>query len=79
MIWQKSSYCGEGESCVHIARTWQKSSYCAQGNSCVHVASTPAPTIHLTESGDPTSAILNTTPAAFGALIHVLKKETPRA
>lgn len=57
--------------------TWQKSSYCAQGNSCVHVASATGPTIHLTESGDPTGVILNAAPTAFGALIHVLKKDTP--
>ncbi|WP_406331166.1 DUF397 domain-containing protein [Streptomyces sp. NBC_00203] len=56
--------------------TWQKSSYCAQGNSCVHVATDTAGTIQLTESSDPTRAILGATPRAFGALIHVLK-ETP--
>ncbi|NEC90919.1 DUF397 domain-containing protein [Streptomyces sp. SID12501] len=63
--------------------TWQKSSYCAQGNSCIHIATTPtAPrTIHLTESGDPTGAILTTTPAAFHTLLTTLKADTtpPRA
>ncbi|MFJ4620086.1 DUF397 domain-containing protein [Streptomyces sp. NPDC088812] len=38
--WQKSSYCQEGDACVHVATTAQKSSYCAQGESCIHVATT---------------------------------------
>ncbi|MET9384728.1 DUF397 domain-containing protein [Streptomyces sp. NPDC002928] len=54
--------------------TWQKSSYCAQGNSCVNVAASPE-AIHITETGDPTAAILTSTPAAFSALLHVLKKD----
>ncbi|WP_327273937.1 DUF397 domain-containing protein [Streptomyces sp. NBC_01224] len=54
--------------------SWQKSSYCAQGNSCVHIA-TPAPgTVCLTESSDPTGAILRTTPAAWAALVRTLKE-----
>ncbi|MGW2701223.1 DUF397 domain-containing protein [Streptomyces sp. NPDC001340] len=55
--------------------TWQKSSYCPEGNSCIHIAATPG-TIHLTESADPSGAVLTTTPAAFGALIAALKRET---
>ncbi|MET9835612.1 DUF397 domain-containing protein [Streptomyces sp. NPDC006385] len=55
--------------------TWQKSSYCSEGNSCVHVATTTE-TIHLTESSDPTGAILNVTPAAFTALLTTLKKKS---
>lgn len=61
--------------------TWQKSSYCGEGESCVHIASIDAPaTIHLTETSDPTHAMIDATPTAFGALIHVLKltKEAPR-
>jgi hypothetical protein len=54
--------------------TWQKSSYCGEGDSCIHVAATPD-SIHLTESADPTGAILTTTPADFGTLIAALKKE----
>jgi len=77
LTWQKSSYCPEGNSCVHIARTWQKSSHCAQGNSCVHVASMAGPTIHLTESADPTGAMLTTTPTTFRSLLRTLK-ESPR-
>ncbi|MET7644419.1 DUF397 domain-containing protein [Streptomyces sp. NPDC005426] len=59
------------------APVWQKSSYCAQGNSCVHVAAHNG-TVRLTESGDPTGAILRTTPAALGALLRTLKEERLR-
>ncbi|MFI5676385.1 DUF397 domain-containing protein [Streptomyces cellulosae] len=57
--------------------TWQKSSYCGEGEACVHVA-TAAETIRLTESADPAQAILTATPAAFDALLAVLKKDSPR-
>ncbi|MFF1699504.1 DUF397 domain-containing protein [Streptomyces sp. NPDC058257] len=58
--------------------TWQKSSYCAQGNSCVHVAASPTgPTVHLTESADPTAAILTARPTAFAALIRALAPVSP--
>lgn len=57
---------------------WQKSSYCSEGASCIHIATTPTPrTIHLTESADPTGAILTTTPAAFRTLLTTLKADTP--
>ncbi|MFP3992610.1 DUF397 domain-containing protein [Streptomyces sp. E11-3] len=58
--------------------TWQKSSYCGEGESCLHVATDAAltPTIQLTESADPTQAILSTTPHAFTSLLRTLK-ETP--
>ncbi|MFE1309299.1 DUF397 domain-containing protein [Streptomyces sp. NPDC058755] len=56
---------------------WQKSSYCGEGESCIHIAATPG-TIHLTESADPTGAILTTTPTAFGGLLAVLKGEPGR-
>ena len=56
---------------------WQKSSYCSEGASCVHVASSPQ-AVHLTESSDPTGAILSATAAAFTALLVTLKEETPR-
>ncbi|MCX4644570.1 MULTISPECIES: DUF397 domain-containing protein [unclassified Streptomyces] len=49
--------------------TWQKSSYCAQGDSCVHVAA-HAGAVHMTESADPSGAILTATPAAFAALVR---------
>ncbi|WP_200308545.1 DUF397 domain-containing protein [Streptomyces adelaidensis] len=57
---------------------WQKSSYCSEGDSCVHITNGPT-TIRLTESADPSQAVLNATPTAFGALIDVLKEEnSPR-
>ncbi|MEU1351790.1 DUF397 domain-containing protein [Streptomyces sp. NPDC005775] len=56
------------------ASVWQKSSYCAQGNSCVHVAAGNG-TVRVRESGDPTGAILHTTPTALHALLRALKQE----
>ncbi|MEW2397914.1 DUF397 domain-containing protein [Streptomyces sp. NPDC046862] len=56
---------------------WQKSSYCSEGASCVHIATTTK-AIHLTESGDPSTAILKATPAAFNALLTTLKEEATR-
>jgi len=58
--------------------TWQKSSYCGSGDSCVYVTTTDPTLIHLTESSDPSRAILGATPKAFGALIHVLKESDHR-
>ncbi|MFB6711508.1 MULTISPECIES: DUF397 domain-containing protein [unclassified Streptomyces] len=52
---------------------WQKSSYCAQGDSCIHVAGRNS-SVELTESGDPTGAILHTTPAAWAALVRAVKE-----
>ncbi|MGW2178178.1 DUF397 domain-containing protein [Streptomyces sp. NPDC001732] len=60
------------------APAWQKSSYCAQGNSCVHMAVLAPGTVGLTESGDPTGAILRTTPAAWAALVRMLKESHTR-
>ncbi|MDQ0991707.1 DUF397 domain-containing protein [Streptomyces sp. V3I7] len=57
--------------------TWQKASVCGEGDSCVHVASTGT-AIHLTESADPTEAILTATPASFRALLSVLNEDTHR-
>ncbi|WP_055567677.1 DUF397 domain-containing protein [Streptomyces atriruber] len=54
--------------------TWQKSSYCQEGNSCIHIATEPTGTVHLTESSDPTAAILSTTPTAFAALLRATKR-----
>ncbi|MGR8009784.1 DUF397 domain-containing protein [Streptomyces hypolithicus] len=53
---------------------WQKSSYCAQGDSCVHVALGTSGAVKLTESSDPTGAILSSTPTAFAALTRSLKE-----
>ena len=57
--------------------TWQKSSYCAQGEACVHVGTDRSGSIGLTESGDPTGAILRTTPTALRALLRTLKDDHP--
>ncbi|QEU93414.1 DUF397 domain-containing protein [Streptomyces kanamyceticus] len=57
--------------------TWQKSSYCGEGDSCVHVAATATGTVQLTESSDPTAAILRTTPTAFAALLRTAKRPRP--
>ncbi|WP_327273758.1 DUF397 domain-containing protein [Streptomyces sp. NBC_01224] len=53
--------------------SWQRSSYCGQGESCLHVAASNS-TVSLTESSDPTGAILRTTPAALAALLRTLKE-----
>ncbi|WP_369247588.1 DUF397 domain-containing protein [Streptomyces sp. R41] len=55
--------------------TWQKSSYCGEGEACVHVAATASARIHLTESSDPTEAILTATPTAFRSLLRTLKNK----
>ncbi|MGY3202632.1 DUF397 domain-containing protein [Streptomyces sp. TE5632] len=53
---------------------WQKSSLCGTGDSCVHVAATPG-SIHITESADPSGAILTITPDDFLSLLQTLKGE----
>ncbi|MFF9567528.1 DUF397 domain-containing protein [Streptomyces sp. NPDC014685] len=53
---------------------WQKSSYCGQGESCLYVATDTSGGVGLTESSDPTRAILHTTPAAWAALVRTLKE-----
>lgn len=55
--------------------SWQRSSYCAQGEACIHVA-THQGSVHVTESSDPSGAILQATPTAWAALIRTVK-ETP--
>jgi hypothetical protein len=75
--WRKSTYCAQGEACLHVAATWQKSSHCQEGDACLHVgvsATATAETVHLTESADPAHSILSTTPAAFDALLRALKR-----
>ncbi|MBO0916854.1 DUF397 domain-containing protein [Streptomyces sp. NBC_01260] len=56
------------------AHSWQRSSYCAQGEACLHVAAHNGK-VRLTESGDPSGAILRTTPAALDALLRTLKED----
>lgn len=57
---------------------WQTSSYCQEGDACVNVASDPTGTVELTESSDPTGAILRTTPEAFAALLRDAKRARGR-
>jgi hypothetical protein len=57
---------------------WQKSSYCAQGEACIHVAADQG-SVALTESSDPSGAILRTTPSAWAALIRAVKENGPHA
>ncbi|MEU2677346.1 DUF397 domain-containing protein [Streptomyces sp. NPDC007107] len=52
---------------------WQKSSYCAQGEACIHIAADHG-TVALTESGDPSGAILRATPAAWAELLRTVKE-----
>ncbi|MEU5657432.1 DUF397 domain-containing protein [Streptomyces sp. NPDC047737] len=52
---------------------WQKSSYCAQGEACMHVAADQG-AIALTESSDPSGAILRTDPSAWAALLRAVKE-----
>ncbi|MFD4762642.1 DUF397 domain-containing protein [Streptomyces sp. NPDC058439] len=58
---------------------WQKSSYCGEGESCVHIAAPVPGAVCLTESGDPTGAILRTTPTAWAALVRAVKVGLPRS
>lgn len=71
--WQKSSYCGEGEACVHVAATWQKSSYCAQGVSCVNVAADWQKSTHCAQ-GD-SCLHVGTTPTT----LHLTESSDPTA
>ncbi|MFD4943976.1 DUF397 domain-containing protein [Streptomyces sp. NPDC058239] len=57
---------------------WQKSSHCAQGDSCIHIAGGAGGGVKLTESSDPTGAILRTTPGAWAALVRTLKENRVR-
>ncbi|WP_329590571.1 DUF397 domain-containing protein [Streptomyces sp. NBC_01362] len=60
------------------AYIWQKSSYCAQGEACIHAAAAGPGAVGLTESGDPTGAILRTTPTAWAALLRTIKESRTR-
>ncbi|MGW2045051.1 DUF397 domain-containing protein [Streptomyces sp. NPDC001858] len=57
--WQKSSYCGQGESCVHIS---------------ADLGTGPA-AIRLIESGDASRSVLTATPAAFAALLGAVSQD----
>ena len=51
---------------------WHKSSYCQEGDACVHISITPT-AVHLTDRPDPPQTVLTAGPAAFAALIGLLK------
>ncbi|WP_326766839.1 DUF397 domain-containing protein [Streptomyces sp. NBC_01591] len=53
---------------------WQKSSYCGEGDACIHISTSPGRTVRLTESGDPSGAVLRTTPTAWAALVRTIKE-----
>lgn len=52
---------------------WQKSSYCGEGDACLNVAASSERSVKLIESGDPSGAILSTSPAVWGAFLRILK------
>ncbi|MFH9618860.1 DUF397 domain-containing protein [Streptomyces pratensis] len=56
---------------------WQKSSYCAQGEACIHVAA-DQDSVAVTESSDPSGAILRASPAAWAALVRTVKETQDR-
>lgn len=73
--WRKSSYCGEGNSCLNVARVpvdWQKSSYSAEAANCVGVVAPTPSVIKIRESDDP-DIMLTTTPATLGIFIRAAK------
>ncbi|MFE9450734.1 DUF397 domain-containing protein [Streptomyces sp. NPDC006739] len=51
---------------------WQKSSHCQEGDACVHISITPA-AVHLADT-DPPRTVVTVSPAAFGALIELLRR-----
>ena len=52
---------------------WRTSSYCQEGEACVHISTDPD-AVHLTDSdADPGRPILTVTPAAFTALLDLVK------
>ncbi|WP_175408936.1 DUF397 domain-containing protein [Streptomyces sp. TRM64462] len=55
------------------ATAWQKSSYCGTGESCIHLAPAPQGAVRLTESSDPTGAILTLAPATWRAWRDAIK------
>ncbi|MFF3204948.1 DUF397 domain-containing protein [Streptomyces sp. NPDC002962] len=59
--WQKSSYCAQGESCVHISAD----------------PTPDPGVIHLTESADPSHSVLTTTRTAFAALLDAVSARRP--
>ncbi|MES5821827.1 DUF397 domain-containing protein [Streptomyces sp. RG80] len=54
------------------SRRWHKSSYCQEGDACVHISSTPT-AVHLTDRDTAPQTVLTVSPAAFAALLGMLK------
>ncbi|MCX4846456.1 DUF397 domain-containing protein [Streptomyces sp. NBC_00893] len=46
--------------------------------ACIHVAAAGPGSVGVTESGDPTGAILRTTPTAWAALVRTAKEDPTR-
>ncbi|GGN14932.1 DUF397 domain-containing protein [Streptomyces fuscichromogenes] len=57
-------------------RQWRTSSYCQEGEACVHISTTPT-AIRLADA-DPPRTVLTIGPAAFGALLDLLKSSAGR-
>ncbi|MCH0538499.1 DUF397 domain-containing protein [Streptomyces sp. MUM 203J] len=47
--------------------TWKKSSFCGEGESCIHLAAGDRGTIRLTETSDPSGAVLTLAPTTWRA------------
>ncbi|MGS2589614.1 DUF397 domain-containing protein [Streptomyces hebeiensis] len=54
--------------------SWQTSSYCAQGEACLSVTAPDDRTVILTESADPSGAILSADPATWAAFLRSVKE-----
>ncbi|WP_149179850.1 DUF397 domain-containing protein [Streptomyces sp. TRM49041] len=58
---------------MRLHQDWQKSSYCAEGDACIHLAPAPDGAVRLTETSDPTHAILTLTPAIWRTWSQAIK------
>ncbi|MFI9235958.1 DUF397 domain-containing protein [Streptomyces sp. NPDC053079] len=75
IVWQKSSYCSEGNACLGmgaLVQEWQKSSHSASSSNCVNVAALGDGTVRLRESDDP-DTILAVPPTALRAFLRTVK------
>ncbi|MDA8369100.1 MAG: DUF397 domain-containing protein [Nocardiopsaceae bacterium] len=72
MNWHKSSYSGNGPSCVEVAE-WYKSSYSGnQGGDCVEVADTPR-LVHVRDTQNRRAGHLSFPASSWHAFISSLK------
>ncbi|MHC3459829.1 DUF397 domain-containing protein [Streptomyces flavovirens] len=79
--WYKSSYSGNGGSCIEVALdpAWIKSSYSDNGGTCVewspgHAAATG--TVPVRDSKDPSGPVLVVPAAAFASFVTGVKAGT---